>query len=371
MKKNRKTILVIVVVIAILLVAIVGATFAYFSAVITERNKTETRLHSADLGIEFDTTQEIDATGIEPGWVTDKVFTVENTSDYTMSYDINFTKVVNNFTRTSDLVAIGSAEFIDDDHLNDTVEMIGLNDTNIGSSTKVPFALPNENSYTLPVDGSVNTSTTPPTITRGSQVFKVARVLIPAHSKQEFTITFSYIYLGPAVGYTLGDPNDPNNQNVDKGKTFKTTIEIATNGIDSGEEEAGETDPNDGDPADAWKPTNYSFPYQDPTSDYASLERPVFLASDASGNKGVCIMKDEKKYCFVHNNEPYEKNHVQLVFSDGTCTVDEPGDVATWCNTDDFMCAVYHDGIGGIWCRYEPAGMSCSVSFDGHEECYY
>ena len=134
MKKNRKTVLVIVLAVAILLAGIIGATFAYFSAVITEKNKTETRLHASDLTIEFENSQEVDATGIEPGWSEDKVFTVENKSDYAMSFDINFTEVVNNFSRTQDLLASASAVFTDDDHVNDEVQMIGLNDTNIGTS---------------------------------------------------------------------------------------------------------------------------------------------------------------------------------------------------------------------------------------------
>ena len=233
--KNRKTIMVIVIVVAILLIAIVGATFAYFSVVITERDKTETRLHASELGIIFNGSQEITASNVEPGWSQNKKFTVENTSDYDMSYDINFTKVVNNFSRTSDLTARAEGAFIDSYHESDTVEMIGLNDTDIGASTKVPFELPNDNFYVLPTDNtsSVNNSTTPPTITRGEGKFKVARVYIPAHSKQEITLTFSYAYLAPSRGYTIGDSNDPNNQNVDKGKkVFMTTIEVYANGID-------------------------------------------------------------------------------------------------------------------------------------------
>ena len=234
--EKKNTVLLTVIAVATLLVAVVGATFAYFSANITETDKTQTVLKSAQLGITFDGTQEIEANSIEPGWSAQKKFTVENTSDYDMTFDINLTKVVNNFTNTNDLTYTATARFLDTNHTSSTVQMVALDETQV-SGTKSNFAA----TAALPVDGSVNTATTPVTFTEGTNVTKTARVFIPAHSKQEFTYTLAYEYKAPSthevegvqVPYALGDPADPNNQNVDQGKYFRTTFSITANGIDS------------------------------------------------------------------------------------------------------------------------------------------
>ena len=257
--EKKNTVLLTIIAVATLLVALIGATFAYFSATITETDKTETKLQSAKLGIVFDGTQEIEANSIEPGWSADKKFTVENTSDYDMTYDINFTNVVNNFSRTTDLYAVGSAEFVDSSHTGNTVQMVGLTDTDVANSTKTNFALATSTGqesgrFTLPVDGTVNTSATPVTFTYGTTVYKVARVFIPKHSKQEITITFNYKYFAPTSGYTLGDPADPNNQNTDQGKYFRTTFAIVANGIDS--TQSNNTNANTGSTTNGEYPTN-------------------------------------------------------------------------------------------------------------------
>ena len=189
-KKN--TVLLTVIAVATLLVAVVGATFAYFSAKVTENNKTETVIKSAELGITFTGTQEITAESIEPGWSADKIFTVENTSDYDMTFDINFTKTVNNFSRKDDLTYSIAAEYsasTNDSYTTASkVQMVGLTDTEV---------------------------------TYGTNVVKVVRVFIPAHTTEKFTMT---------VGYTYSDED----QNADQGKVFRTTVGVTANGIDAG-----------------------------------------------------------------------------------------------------------------------------------------
>lgn len=215
-KKN--TVLLTVIAVATLLVAVVGATFAYFSAKVTEVNKTETVIKSAELGITFTGTQEITAESIEPGWSADKVFTVENTSDYDMTFDINFTKTVNNFTRTNDLTYSIAAEYTastnGDYTTSSTVKMVGASDLGVSTATKSDFSA----SGKLPVDGSVSEVGE---ITYGENVVKVVRVFIPAHTTERFTMT---------VGYTYSDED----QNADQGKVFRTTVGITANGIDAG-----------------------------------------------------------------------------------------------------------------------------------------
>ena len=217
-KKN--TVLLTVIAVATLLVAVVGATFAYFSANVSEVNKTETTLKAAELGITFTGTQEITGEGIQPGWTADKVFTVENTSDYDMTFDINFTKVVNNFSRTGDLTYSMVAEYTasnnDDVTVGTTkVQKVGLDETSVAGATKTDFTA----SGTLPVDGSISEDGT---VTYGNNVTKIVRVFIPAHTTQKFTMT---------VGYTYEASID---QNEDQGKIFKTTVNVTANGIDSG-----------------------------------------------------------------------------------------------------------------------------------------
>lgn len=215
--EKKNTVLLTVIAVATLLVAVVGATFAYFSANITENNKTQTVLKSAELGITFTGTQEVTAEAIEPGWTADKVFTVENTSDYDMTFDINFTNTVNNFVATQDLtysVAARYTESTNDSYTTaSTVQMVGANETAVAGATKTDFAA----SGTLPTGGSVEGEN----IVYGTDVVKIVRVFIPAHTKEEFTMTFGYTYL-------------ETDQNADQGKVFRTTVNITPNGIDAG-----------------------------------------------------------------------------------------------------------------------------------------
>jgi len=216
--EKKNTVLLTVIAVATLLVAVVGATFAYFSATVKEENKTQTVLKSAELGITFTGTQEITAESITPGWTADKVFTVENTSDYDMTFDINFTEVVNNFARTDDLTYSIAAKYTastnDDYTTASTVQMVGLEETGVSSATKSAFTATGK----LPVDGEVNGSN----VVLGTNVTKIVRVFIPAHTTQEFTMTVAYAYY------------DAIDQNEDQGKIFRTTVNVTANGIDAG-----------------------------------------------------------------------------------------------------------------------------------------
>lgn len=390
--KKQKTVLLTIIAVAALLLLIVGATFAYFSAIITETDKTETKLQSAKLGIVFDGTQEIEATSIEPGWSASKKFTVENTSDYDMTYDVNFTKVVNNFTRTSDLYAVGSATFVDSNHFNDTVQMVDLNATTVNSA-KSNFALPTSTGqeagrYTLPVDGTVDDSTTPATITYGTNVYKVAKVFIPAHSKQEITLVFNYKYLAPTAGYTLGDPEDPNNQNADQGKIFRTTISIVANGIDNGSTQSNNTNEhsgsttngeyptndngnnnNQGQQISYWTPTYFTIQSSDTfppdpsevTTDYMSIIADgtfsndnvvTFKAYDDNNNTGVCVLTKGDLACFKENNYEVESQHIQEFFASGIAEVN---------NDNTYGFKELDDGYN-VQCNiYEAGDVYCSV----------
>jgi predicted ribosomally synthesized peptide with SipW-like signal peptide len=200
-KKN--TVLLTVIAVATLLVAVVGATFAYFSAQVTNNNQTTTTLKAAELGIVFTGTNEITATSIQPGWSSTKEFTVENTSDYDMFFDINFTNTTNTFVNTDDLTYAMTAVYTDEDHSADTVKMVDKNATSVSTADKSTFA--------------VSKTALPATSTDNQQI---VRVFIPANSTEKFTMTVEY-------AYTDEDQND------DQGKEFSTTIGITSLGIDS------------------------------------------------------------------------------------------------------------------------------------------
>ena len=251
-KKNQ--VLLTVIAVATLLVAVIGATFAYFSATVYENNKTTTKLKAAELGIKFEGTQEITtdcSTGLnagtgtateggntytcvsgsswEPGTSAHKLFTVENTSDYDMTFDINWTNVVNNFERTQDLTYSISASFVSGAPTGDSnvkmVNMSAANSDSVANSTKANFSV----SGTLPTGGTVdNTNPASPVITPSTATERIVRVFIPKHSKQSFDILVTYV---DAVDSTTGERID---QNMDQGKIFRTTVNITSNGIDAG-----------------------------------------------------------------------------------------------------------------------------------------
>lgn len=212
--EKRNTVLLTVIAVATLLVAVVGAAFAFFSANVQHVNQTPTVLESAQLGITFTGTKEVSGDSIEPGWSDTKKFTVENTSDYDMTFDINFTEIVNNFTRTQDLTYSVTAAWVTNGYQGEgNVQMVA------DGGSKSDFNV----SGTLPQGGTVSSSDAGEVVTPAESPVKIVRVHIPAHAKQEFTITFAYA-------------NSEESQDVDQGKVFQTTVNITSNGIESGAE---------------------------------------------------------------------------------------------------------------------------------------
>ena len=65
-----------------------GVSYAYFSAKITDNNKTETIMKSNELGLTFTGVSEITANSMIPGDSCTKTFSVENTSNRAVDYNI-------------------------------------------------------------------------------------------------------------------------------------------------------------------------------------------------------------------------------------------------------------------------------------------
>lgn len=102
---KNNTIMLTIIGIATLLIAVVGATFAYFSAQVNGMNdEKEYTVRSATVGTVFDGGSDITATGIYPkeeAWGT-KTFIVKTTSTKDLATKYNITLVIDNNDATSD-----------------------------------------------------------------------------------------------------------------------------------------------------------------------------------------------------------------------------------------------------------------------------
>ena len=120
---------------------------------------------------------------ISPGWVSDSRQHVRiiNTSNYNVLVKIEWTQVKNEFTNKQDLVY----RLYKNDNLLKEQEM------------------PSEDEVII------------------------SEVPIKANSINDYYLEYEYKYKAPTEGYTIGDPTDPNNQNVDQGKTFTGVLNVA------------------------------------------------------------------------------------------------------------------------------------------------
>ena len=93
--KKKVIIPVIASIITVLILS--GVSYAYYSAKIKENNKTETVLKSNELNLIFTGTKEITANNMIPGDSFTKIFTVENTSNRAVDYNIYLQNITNEF----------------------------------------------------------------------------------------------------------------------------------------------------------------------------------------------------------------------------------------------------------------------------------
>ena len=102
---KNNTVMLTIIGIATLLIAVVGATFAYFSATLTgTNNEKEYTVRSATVGTEFNGGADITATGIYPkeeAWGT-KTFSIKTTSTKGVSTKYRITLVIDNNDTTAD-----------------------------------------------------------------------------------------------------------------------------------------------------------------------------------------------------------------------------------------------------------------------------
>ena len=80
--------------------------------------------------------------------------------------------------------------------------------------------------------------------------------------------------------------------------------------------------------------------------------------------KGICISRSKTVYCFKINNWDVEKDHIQQVFSEVSCSVDSS---TVNCSASDFRCRVYSDGY--VSCTDKSDSSYCSVFSVGSVTC--
>jgi hypothetical protein len=109
--EKKNVVFLTVLAIATLLTAVVGTTFAYFTATVTgNTTATTTTVTSATLGVTYSDGADISATNIVPGWTASKTISVKNDSTVAVTYDISWTNLTNSFvqggtaTKTDDFV---------------------------------------------------------------------------------------------------------------------------------------------------------------------------------------------------------------------------------------------------------------------------
>ena len=105
--EKKNVVFLTVLAVATLLTAVVGTTFAYFTATVSGNNTVnETVITTPTLGVVYnDGTALATGTNITPGWSETKTITVKNTSGINVDYTINWTSVTNGFvaeTRAAD-----------------------------------------------------------------------------------------------------------------------------------------------------------------------------------------------------------------------------------------------------------------------------
>ena len=198
MEENKgnggNTILLTVIGIATLLVAIVGATFAFFTAQITDGDKgSSIIIQTATLAITYNDGNNLVASGITPGWSSTKTVTITNTTNYPATYTFGWKAGLYNDVQSDELVYM----------MDCTVEAeAGHNDATLGT-TPTGFAY-------KPV-----TYATTPTVVKEDLL---TNQTINAHNVITCALTFQFKEMN-------------SQQNYNQTKTFYGTLELTADAM--------------------------------------------------------------------------------------------------------------------------------------------
>lgn len=114
----------------------------------------------------------------------------------------------------------------------------------------------------------------------------------------------------------------------------------------------------------------YGEPTTSSTTDYTTLNKTVFLALN-NKQKSVCIIRNGRLHCFDVRNWQVEKDHLQTVFSDITCSTYSVSGVpsSVTCSASDFYCMFGSNGQ--VYCTDAVQNKnSCQIYADDFAKCY-
>lgn len=140
---KNNTVMLTIIGIATLLIAVVGATFAYFSAQLTGTdNEKEYTVRSATVGTEFNGGADITATGIYPkaeAWGT-KTFSIKTTATKGVSTKYKITLVIDDNDTTEDATISDGAGHVKRFQANALSYTLTATEANAASKGTMPTA---------------------------------------------------------------------------------------------------------------------------------------------------------------------------------------------------------------------------------------
>ena len=201
--ERKNVIFLTVVAIATLLVAVVGATFAYFSTTVQSQitnNSNQATVKTAQLTastiIFAQSGNKINLENAIPGDTASTSFTIQNTGETAIPYNIQWKDVTNTFNNANELITDGSAPETGKTMADDLV-------------------------YTMICTGGTSqtkSETTAPLNDQDSNATILGNVTVAAGQTAtcELTVTFK---------------ETDRNQNYNQGKSFQGTVEVTTEKI--------------------------------------------------------------------------------------------------------------------------------------------
>ena len=235
--EKKNVVFLTVLAVATLLTAVVGTTFAYFTATVAGNGTaTTTTITTANnLGINYSDGAQITGNAIVPGWMATKTVTVTNNGDTPVNYQINWTAVNNTFSKGSsdsdDLVysltkRVGSGS---------ATNVIGTTGYATAASTKALAAGFEK------VDGKAYSAATGVTVGTSSTVIPVAAVPAGTGTTSATLVPSTSIAAGETHTYVLtvyfaetGVEQNENQSNGTGDVTFSSKLQasiVATEGI--------------------------------------------------------------------------------------------------------------------------------------------
>ena len=198
--EKKNVVFLTVLAVATLLTAVVGTTFAYFTATVTGNAEAqETEITTATLGVTYDDgTAVANASNILPGWTGTKTIKVTNTSNVDVTYGINWTGVTNGF-----VADVNPA----DSNVSDYYFVYSVAATTSTTGTAGVSTLTND----------FTTSSTEIDMPSSNSAFVASQSIHPGETHQ-YVITMKF----KEAGY----PQDAN-----QGKTFKATFQVAVQNV--------------------------------------------------------------------------------------------------------------------------------------------